>query len=393
MQSKAEIDVVIFGATGFTGQLVVEYMTSRFGSNSELTWAMAGRSLEKLTAVREKRGAPAETPLIVADAADPASLRAMANGGACVISAVGPYTHYGSELLAACAATGADYVDLCGEPLWMAEMIETYSDAARASGAAASFIPAASTPCLSILACSSCSRRPSSVSAHPVHASAGRIRKMVGTFSGGTAASGAATLARVRENPELLEVLKSPFALAEGFQGPPQPPGNKVLQEAGNWLAPFIMAPINTKNVHRSNKLLGHPYGKDFVYDEMVVTGPGDKGKAAAEAVAAAFGMSTGGKEPPAPGEGPSREERDAGHYDYLAAGTGPGGETLNVAVTGDKDPGYGSTSKIISEAAACLVQDCSELPGGIYTPAVAMGQKLRERLVASAGLTFQVEE
>ena len=392
MDSSPKVDVVIFGATGFTGQLIVEYMASRFEPGSGLSWAMAGRSLEKLTAVHETTGAPAETPLIVADAADAASLRAMANSASCVISAVGPYTHYGSELLAACAATGTDYVDLCGEPLWMSEMIETYSDAARASGArivhSCGFDSVPFDLGVQQLQSEAIERFGA-----PCPRVRGRIRKMVGTFSGGTAASGAATLAKVRENPALLEVLRNPFALAEGFQGPPQPPGNKVLQEAGNWLAPFIMAPINTKNIHRSNRLLGHPYGKDFVYDEMVVTGPGDKGKAAAEAVAAAFGMSTGGKEPPAPGEGPSREERDAGHYDYLAAGTGPNGETLNVAVTGDKDPGYGSTSKIISEAAVCLVQDCPDLPGGIYTPAVAMGPKLRERLIASAGLTFEIED
>ena len=392
MQSNPEIDVVVFGATGFTGQLIVEYMASRFEPGSGLSWAMAGRSLDKLAAVRERMGAPEDTALIVADAADAASLRAMANRASCVVSAVGPYTHYGSELLAACAATGTDYVDLCGEPLWMREMIETYSDAARASGArivhSCGFDSVPFDLGVQQLQSEAVERFGA-----PFPRVRGRVRKMVGTFSGGTAASGAATLAKVRENPELLEVLKSPFALAEGFQGPPQPPGNKILQEAGNWLAPFIMAPINTKNIHRSNQLLEHPYGKDFVYDEMVITGPGEKGQAAAEAVAAAFGMSTGGKEPPAPGEGPSREERDAGHYEYAAVGSGPGGETLSVIVTGDKDPGYGSTSKIISEAAACLVQDCPDLPGGIYTPAVAMGTKLRERLVASAGLTFQIEE
>ncbi|MEM8816142.1 MAG: saccharopine dehydrogenase NADP-binding domain-containing protein [Pseudomonadota bacterium] len=392
MKSSSEVDVVIFGATGFTGQLIVEYMSTRFTAGSDLSWAMAGRSPDKLAAVREKRGAPEDIPLIVADAADTESLRAMAERASCVISAVGPYTHYGSELVAACAATGTDYVDLSGEVLWMHATIDRYSEAARSSGAR--IVHSCGFDSIPFdLAVQQLQEEAVERFGAPCPRVRGRMRKMVGTFSGGTAASGAATMAQVKENPALIEVLRDPFALVRGFKGPEQPPGNKVLQEDGYWLAPFIMAPINTKNIHRSNQLSGFSYGEDFVYDEMVIAGHGDKGKAIAEKIADAFGMSTGGDKPPAPGEGPSREERDAGHYEYVAIGTGPGGETLKVVVTGDKDPGYGSTSKIIAEAAACLVKDCAGLPGGIYTPAAAMGATLRSRLIAHAGLTFDIEE
>ena len=154
------------------------------------------------------------------------------------------------------------------------------------------------------------------------------------------------------------------------------------------WVAPFIMAAINTKTVHRSNAMMNHAYGANFVYDEMMVTGPGDDGKAAAEAVA---GANPFGDEPPKPGEGPSKEEREAGHYDILYVGLGENGERLDVAVTGDKDPGYGSTCKMLAESAICLINDCADTPGGIWTTAPAMGQKLIDRLVANAGMTFDI--
>lgn len=388
MNPNAEFDVVVYGATGFTGKLVAEYMLERHPPGSGFAWAMAGRSEDKLKAVRDALGAPADTPLIVADAADPASLEAMAKRAKCVLTTVGPYTLYGEPLVAACAKAGTDYVDLSGEPLWMREMIAKYDDAAKASGArivhSCGFDSVPFDLGVQFLQDEATKRF-----GGPCPRVRGRMRKMQGTFSGGTAASGAATLAAVQKDNALFHHLIDPFSLTGGFKGPDQPPGNKVIEEDGVWLAPFVMAVINTKNIHRSNALAGHPYGQDFVYDEMVVTGPGEQGKAIAESIS---GMQLGGDNPPKPGEGPSKEERDAGHYDYVAIGSRPDGAEIRVAVTGDKDPGYGSTSKIIAEAAASLVQDCPELPGGIYTPAPAMGAKLRQRLVAHAGLTFDVE-
>ncbi|MEL7028281.1 MAG: hypothetical protein AAGL49_03525, partial [Pseudomonadota bacterium] len=179
----------------------------------------------------------------------------------------------------------------------------------------------------------------------------------------------------------------SPFALTPGFEGPEQPHGAKPMEDpaTGGWVAPFIMAAINTKNVHRSNFLMGHPYGEDFVYDEMVMTGPGEAGEKAAMALASSDAMA--GDDGPKPGEGPSKEERETGFYDILFIGETADGQSFRASVQGDKDPGYGSTSKMIAEAALCLTDEAKALPGGIYTPAAAFeanGERSRSRTPGS---------
>jgi short subunit dehydrogenase-like uncharacterized protein len=391
MRADAEFDVVVYGATGFTGRLVAEYLTKVY-VGSDVSWAMAGRSAEKLAAVRDEIGAPADTPLVVADSADPGSLKAMAERAKCVLTTVGPYTHYGSPVVEACVAAGTDYVDLCGEVLWMREMIEKHSAAAKASGARIVFSCGFDSIPFD-LGVQFLQEEAVKKFGAPCPRVRGRMRKMQGTFSGGTAASGAATFAEVQKDNSLMGPLLDPFSLTEGFEGPAQPNGDQIQEDEvlGSWVAPFVMAVINTKNIHRSNVLMDHAYGKDFAYDEMVLAGPGEAGKAAAEALAA--NNTLGGPDAPKPGEGPSKEEREAGFYDLLVHGTSADGKTLRVGVTGDKDPGYGSTSKMITEAALCLVQDRAALAGGIYTPAPAMGADLRARLVAKAGLTFEVED
>jgi short subunit dehydrogenase-like uncharacterized protein len=220
----------------------------------------------------------------------------------------------------------------------------------------------------------------------------GRVRAMHGEFSGGTVASLTATMSALKQKPELLSILANPFSLSGGFKGPDQLDDSKALfdEKLEMWVAPFIMAPINTKNIHRSNALMGHAYGEDFCYDEMSITGSGDEGKARAEFMATLNPLV--GDDMPAPGEGPSQESRENGNYDVLFCADMPDGETLKATVTGDMDPGYGSTSKMIAESAVCLVKDCDELEGGIYTPAPSMGQKLITRLIAKAGLTFTLD-
>jgi len=380
-----DFDIVIYGATGFTGRLVAEYLVQAYPTG--LTWAMAGRSRTKLEEVRDLIGAPADTPLITADSADPASLRAMVERATVVITTVGPYQLYGSDLVAACAASGTAYVDLCGEPAWMRHMIDAHEGEATRTGARIVFscgfdsIPFD----LGVLTLQEAARARYGSPAPRVK---GRVRTMKGTFSGGTAASLKATLAAAARDPGLVKLLTSPFALTPGFTGPHQPSGllpeyDSTLQ---TWVAPFVMAPINTKNVHRTNFLLGEAYGADFVYDEMMVAGLGDMGKAAAEAIAK-FNPFAGDKGPK-PGEGPSKAERDEGHYDLLFAGIMPDGSRIDTVVTGDRDPGYGSTSKMIAESAICLVRDVAG-DGGIWTPGALMGAKLRDRLIAHAGLTF----
>ncbi|MFT4117377.1 saccharopine dehydrogenase family protein [Bradyrhizobium sp.] len=390
--SSAKFDIVVYGATGFTGQLVAEYLAAHYKGGKGLNWAMAGRSLDKLKSVRDAIGAPADTPLIVADASDAASLKAMAERTMSVITTVGPYQLYGEELLAACVATGTDYFDLCGEPIWMRQMIDKYEAAAKESGARIVFSCGFdSVPFeLGAFFVQEEARR---VFGAPAARVKGRVRDMRGTLSGGTAASAKATFDAVAKDMSLVAILSDPFALTPGFTGPKQPKGNRPLLEDDlqSWAAPFMMALINTRNVHRSNMLMGFPYGQDFVYDEMVLTGPGERGEANAKRVMAANAEKTG-PNAPKPGEGPSKEERENGRFDLLYVAIAPDGRMVRAGVTGDRDPGYGSTSKMISECAICMLQDVTDVAAGFWTPGAAMQHKLIKRLVDHAGLTFAVE-
>jgi short subunit dehydrogenase-like uncharacterized protein len=393
MKPSSKFDIIVYGATGFTGQLVAEYLAANYAGKDAPKWAMAGRSLEKLASVRDAIGAPADTALIQADASDPASLKAMVDQTKSVLSTVGPYQLYGSELVAACAASGTDYLDLCGEPVWMRQMIDAHEATAKSSGARIVFSCGFdSVPFeLGVFFCQETARK---VLGAPVSRVKGRVRDMTATVSGGTAASTKATFVAAARDLSLVAMLQNPFVLTPGFEGPKQPRGNKPLldEDMGSWTAPFVMATINTRNVHRSNMLMNFPYGKDFVYDEMVLTGPGEQGEANAKRLVAAVNAermgAAGGLKP---GEGPSKEEQENGLYDLLFVGIGEGGQ-VRVAVRGDRDPGYGSTSKMISESAICLLRDTPEVPAGIWTPGAAMGDKLIKRLVDHAGLTFEVE-
>ena len=366
---QKEFDIVVHGATGFTGRLVIEYLLAR--GDTGLRWAMGGRSLDKLAAVRDEVGAPASTPLVVTDSANPASLAALMARTRLVLTTVGPYQLYGSALVQACAEHGVDYVDLCGEPAWMRQMIDAHHATAQASGARIVFSCGFDSIPFDLGVWMLQDQMVKRFGA-PAPRVRGRVRKMKGTFSGGTAASLKATMAAAATQPGVLDLLRNPFALTPGFEGPRQPSGNKPMVDetlgADVWVAPFVMAAINTRNVHRSNFLLQQAWGADFVYDEMLITGKGDKGQAIANAVAADKSLAS--DDGPKPGEGPSRAEREAGFYDVLFLATGKNGETLRVGVQGDRDPGYGSTSKMIAESAMCLLQDASATPGGIWTPA-----------------------
>jgi len=381
-----DFDLIVYGATGFTGRLVAEYLVRTYPGGDAPRWAMAGRSLAKLEEVRDLIGAPSDLPLVVADADDPASLDAMVARTEAVVTTVGPYQLYGSALVAACVAAGTAYLDLCGEPAWMRQMIDAHEAEAKATGARIVFscgfdsIPFD----LGVL---TAQEQATKRFGRPAPRVKGRVRVMKGSFSGGTAASLKATLAAAARDPSLVKLLTDPFALTPGFRGPHQPTG--LIPEFDTtlnaWVAPFVMAPINTKNVHRTNFLLGHAYGPDFVYDEMMVAGLGDIGKAAAEAMAALNPFK--GDKGPKPGEGPALAEREAGHYDLLFAAIEPDGGRADAVVTGDRDPGYGSTSKMIAETALCLIG--GEKRGGVWTPGALLGTGLRDRLQTKAGLTF----
>jgi short subunit dehydrogenase-like uncharacterized protein len=391
--SSAKFDIIVYGATGFTGQLVAEYLTQHYKSDKTLKWAMAGRSLGKLKSVRDAVGAPGNTPLIVADASDAASLKAMAERTMSVITTVGPYQLYGEELLAACVATGTDYFDLCGEPIWMRQMIDKYEAAAKESGARIVFSCGFDSVPFE-LGAFFVQEEAKRMFGAPASRVKGRVRDMRGTLSGGTAASAKATFDAVAKDISLITILNDPFALTPGFTGPKQPKGNRSLLEEDlqSWAAPFTMALINTRNVHRSNMLMGFPYGQEFVYDEMVLTGPGEKGEANAKLVMAANAGKTG-PDAPKPGEGPSKEERENGLFDLLYIAIAPDGRMVRAGVTGDRDPGYGSTSKMISECAICMLRDTTDVAAGFWTPGAAMQHKLIKRLQDNAGLTFTVEK
>ena len=387
--ASREFDIIVYGATGFTGRLVAEYLTQHYaGLKDAPKWAMAGRSAAKLAEVRDLIGAPKDTPLVVADASDPATLDAMAARATVILTTVGPYQLYGNELVAACVKAGTAYADLCGEPGWMREMIDEHEAAAKASGARITFscgfdsIPFD----LGVLFLQA-----EAVKRHgkPPPRVKGRVRKMAGGASGGTIASLTETLKAVAKKPSLALLLKSSFALTPGFEGPSQPTGlfPEYDSATGTWTAPFVMAPINTKNVHRTNFLLGHAWGADLVYDEMVMTTIGDAGKAMAEAMAKANPF---GESKLKPGEGPSKEERENGFYDILFIGEYPDGTTVRASVQGDRDPGYGSTSKMLAETGIALLANKGE--GGVWTPGALLGEALIARLTAHAGLTFQIE-
>ncbi len=391
MKSSSKFDIVVYGATGFTGQLVAEYLASHYKNDKQLRWAMAGRSLDKLAQVRDAVGAPKDTPLIQADSSDVASLRAMVGQAKLVIAGVGPYQLYGTDLLAACAAMGTDYLDYNGEPIWMRQMIDAHEAAAKASGARIVFSCGFDSLPFE-LGVYFCQQTVKKTQGAPSARVKGRVRGMSGTLSGGTAASARATFEAVAKDLSLVAMLKSPFVLTPGFEGPKQPPGNRPVfeQDLQSWTAPFVMATINTRNVHRSNMLMDFAYGRDFVYDEMVLTGPGEEGEANAKRVMAANTGKTG-PTAPKPGEGPSKEERDKGFYDILFVAQKPGSQDVRVSVRGDSDP-YGATGKMIAECAICLLRDTPDVPAGFWTPGAAMQHKLIKRLVDNAGLTFQLE-
>ena len=387
--SDREFDVVIFGASGYTGKLVAEYMHDQYGDDQSIKYAIAGRNTEKLLEVKKDLNLNEDITILEVDSTDLDSLEKMTTSAKCILTTVGPYQLYGSKLVESCAKNGTDYVDLTGEPGWMYEMINAHKETAQKSGARLVFscgfdsIPFD----LGVYFVQNAAKEKFGKPAPHVR---GRVKAMNGEFSGGTIASLGATMSTLKEKPELIKVLANPFSLTEGFEGPSQLDDSKPLldEKMNMWLAPFVMAPINTKNIHRSNALLDHAYGKDFCYDEMMIAGEGDEGEQIAKAMSS--GNPMGGDNVPQPGEGPSKESREQGNYDVLFFADLEEG-SIGARVTGDMDPGYGSTSKMIAESALCLVQDCSNLAGGIYTPAPSMGEKLIDRLIKKAGLTFDI--
>lgn len=399
-------DIILVGATGYVGALIAEYLTGRAGNNA-VRWAMAGRSASKLDAVKTSLGPRGErVATIVADTSNRAEMDALVAQTKVVLTTVGPYAKYGSELVAACAAAGTDYCDLTGEAPWIQKMIDAHQDEAEASGAR--IVPCCGFDSIpSDLGVFFLNEEVRKVTGKPCTAIRMRVTSMKGGASGGTIASMMNLVEEATRDAAVRSVLANPYALNPTGErkGPRQPGAIPVTYDgaAGSWTAPFVMAGINTRVVHRSNAVMNYAYGRDFQYDEAMLTGGGLLGAPAAVALTGAmgaFGLAAAFSPTraflnrfvlPKPGQGPTAEQRERGSYDLLFVGTAADGRVFKARVTGDRDPGYGSTAKMISEAAICLSELGDDVAGGFWTPASAMGGALIERLREHAGLTFEM--
>jgi short subunit dehydrogenase-like uncharacterized protein len=417
-KSSRTYDVIVFGATSFVGQILCRYLVKEFGTAShpgarKLNWAIAGRSKAKLDTLIAELGVAASTlSVIIADAADEKALAAMCAKARVVVSTVGPYALYGEPLVRACAESGTDYCDLTGEAQWVRRMIATYGEKAKATGAR-------------LVHCCGFDSIPSDLGVWYLQQQslkhygelctrvAMRVKAMRGAASGGTVASMVNIVVEARRNPALRRELSNPYSLCVEAAAANAVPktrqenlkGAKYDSDFGVWTAPFVMAAINSRVVFRSHALAGFPAGDKFQYDEAMMMGRGFSGRSRAIAfsaglaaflVGAAIGPTRYLLEKfalPAPGEGPSPTAQARGFFDFRLTGKTADGRDLKVKVTGDRDPGYGSTGKMLGEAAACLAFDVPELAGGFWTPATALAAPLHQRLIDHAGLTFSVLE
>jgi short subunit dehydrogenase-like uncharacterized protein len=405
MSKNREYEVVLWGATGFTGALVARHLIDTYGEG--LRWAIAGRNLAKLESLREELGQP-ELPLIQADSGDRDSLDAMVKRTLVICTTVGPYASYGTELVAACANAGTHYCDLAGEVQWMARTIDQYEQAAANSGAR-------------IVHTCGFDSIPSDLGTLFVQQSmyqkfneyADRVKSRVGKFSGsasgGTIASMMFMMEEAGKDPAVREAMANPYSLNPPGErsGPDGLDENKPIydEDFSQWTSPFVMAVINTRVVRRSNALAGYPYGRDFRYDERLLTGGGIAGKSKARTIATGSKLTPmvmgvgplrklAARLMPAPGEGPSPRAQRKGHFELFFHGSSNSsstGHSIKTRVSGDRDPGYGATSRMLGEAAVCLARDELNCPGGILTPATSMGEKLIQRLQDSAGMTFEI--
>ncbi len=413
MSRDRELDLVVWGATGFTGRLTAKYLLERYGAGA-FRWALGGRNRSKLEQVREEigrevRASAGDLTLVVGDARDPASMASLAERTRVVCSAVGPYALYGSELVAACARSGTHYCDLTGEVFWMRRMIDAHQDEAAASGAR--MVHTCGFDCIPAdLGVFFVQREMNARHGVACKRVKLRVAGFSGGASGGTAATGVNMLEEASRDPEVRRINEEPYALnPKDRRSGPDGPDRLAPEYDGDfrqWTGPFIMANVDTRVVRRSNALLGHAYGTDFRYDEAMLMGDGPVGLAKAVGLAAALGggMAAMTLAPvrrlvasrlPAPGEGPSRERREAGYWDVRLLGEHPDDprKNLRARLTGDRDPGYGSTSKMLGEAAVCLALDPLSSAAGFLTPAAAMGDALLARLQQNAGITAQIED
>ncbi len=405
--SDSSFDIIVFGATSFVGRILCEYLVENYGISDTVSWAAAGRSQKKLESLKRSLGARAnELPLLVADALSDADMTALCNQAGLVMSTVGPYALYGEPLVRACAETGTDYLDLTGEAHWVKEMLDRYETQAQESGAR-------------IVPCCGFDSIPSDMGVWHLQKHARerfgqncnrvstRVKAAKGGPSGGSIATVMNVVKEAARDSSLRRQMADPYSLCPG--GTKRNPKQRSIMSAkrdtvsGGWIAPFVMATINERIVLRSNAF--ENYADNFRYDEAVMAGRGVRGALAANGIVAAMGaFAVGVVIPPSrwalekfvlpsPGEGPTPEAQKNGYFDFRLFGRTPSGQTIKTKVTGDRDPGYGSTAKMLAETGMCLVTDMSkdEKPGGLWTTASIFDERLIERLTQNAGLSFEV--
>ena len=408
---KRPYAVVLYGATSFVGQITAHYLTE-FLSNTkdkegaDVTWAIAGRDEAKLNELQSKLGSTVD--IILANSDDADSLDEMTKQTQVIISTVGPYLKYGEPLIKSCTTHGTDYVDLTGEAIFIKDMMDKYQDAAKQSGArivnSCGFDSIPSD--LGVYFTQTQAEEKFGSACDVIHM---RVKAAKGGLSGGTIASMATIFEEVGKDKSRRKQVANPYLLNDDKDAPNVRQANvskpEYDSEHKRWLAPFVMASINTRIVHRTNQLLGYEYGRDFKYDEAMWMQDGVKGQLSSYAMSAGlFGFATAMMVKPSrellakhvlpkSGSGPSAEEQANGYFDIRLFGETANKDTINTKVTGDKDPGYGSTSRMLAQAALCLAQDISkeEVGGGFWTPASAMGNDLLTRLEEHAGLSFEV--
>jgi len=403
MTSNREFDVIIWGATGFTGSLVVEYIYNNY-KNKSLKWAIAGRSIEKLNEVRLK-SADNTIPIISANSDDIKSLQSMVKRTKVVCTTVGPYALYGSNLVKACVESKTDYCDLAGEVQWIRKMIDQHHQKAKSNN-------------VKIVNCCGFDSIPSDMGVYFIYKDSLILNKTIskiemrvagakGGISGGTYESLSNVNKEALKDNEIFKTLINPYGLNPiGEQtGTDKYDLRKVKYDktSKNWIGPFIMAAINTKIVRRSNALGGYLYGKDFEYDEATLGGKGFIGRLKSILMSIPIAVVMLAKPGsiikkivdrilPSAGEGPSKKDRESGYFNLRFYVTYKDGSSSVAKVTGDMDPGYGSTSKMLGESAVCLALDKLNGSYGVVTPSTAMGENLLERLKNNSGLTFKIK-
>jgi len=361
MSSKREFDIIIWGASGFTGRLVAEYIFNKYGVNKTVKWAMAGRNATKLEKVRAEM-ADDTVPLIIADSQDMATLDAMCQKAIVICTTVGPYAKYGNKLVEACINNKTHYCDLAGEVQWMRRMIDQHQDAAVAAGAkivhTCGFDSIPSDMGVYFM-----QREITKKTGKPATSIDMLVKAMKGGMSGGTYASMSVMKEEAQKDKSIYKVLTNPYSLNPVGErsGPDKKDLAKEVYDktSKSWLIPFVMAGINA------------------AMGVVMMAKPGSLLKKGVDAML------------PEPGEGPNKKERENGFYNLLFIGTLADGTKVRGKVTGDRDPGYGSTSKMLAESAICLALDDLPDMAGMLTPATAMGDALLNRLQENAGLTF----